>query len=160
MRKKTKIIIIVFVLLIIISIVAFLFVYQNKDGNTGVDIVKNTFPFGKSKEEKTKLITIPPPEKIKKNNLSAKTDDFLRLGLSQFTIVKDFINDYPDINFSDNLKNIFVSKYLKLKIDMNGDELFFALWDFACGNTNDFHFRTAGLIVISYFFQQCDIFES
>lgn len=47
MHKKT---IIIFVVLIVISIATFLFIYQNENGDKGVDIVKNALPFGKSND--------------------------------------------------------------------------------------------------------------
>ncbi|HDH04081.1 MAG TPA: hypothetical protein ENH22_00990 [Candidatus Campbellbacteria bacterium] len=106
-----------------------------------------------------KLLPLHPAEKIKKNRLSSKVDRYIRIGSGQFPLVKNFINDFPDIHFSDRLKNHFVQKYRELKPNLNGDELFYTLWDFACGNTNDFKYRTAGLVVLTYFFQQCDVFE-
>ena len=107
-----------------------------------------------------KFIPLHPEEKIRKNKLSADVNRNIRLGSVQFPLVKNFINDFPDPRFSERLKNIFVQIYRELKNELNGDELFYALWDFACGNTNDFNYRAAGLAVLTYFFQQCDVFES
>ena len=107
-----------------------------------------------------KLIPLHPTEKIRNNQLSIDVDRNIRMGSVQFPLVKNFINDFPDPNFSERLKSIFVEQYRKLKNDLNGDELFYALWDFACGNTNEYKYRAAGLAVLTYFFQQCDVFES
>ena len=82
------------------------------------------------------------------------------MGLSQAPLVKNFINAFPDIYFSDRLKNYFVEKYNELKTEFLGDDLFFELWNFASGNTSEFKYRAAGLAVLTYFFQQCDIFET
>lgn len=106
------------------------------------------------------LIPLHPAEKIAKNQLSTSVDINIRMGSAQFPLVKSFINDFPDIQFSERLKNIFVHQYRELKTELTGDELFYALWDFACGNTSEFKYRAAGLAVLTYFFQQCDVFES
>jgi len=55
MKKSFKIIIFIITILIVI-IVAFLFFYQNKDGNSGVDIIRDALPFGKGAPETPGLI--------------------------------------------------------------------------------------------------------
>ena len=115
---------------------------------------------GEIKQFDEKLIPLHPTEKIHKNQLSNDVDRNIRMGSVHFPLVKNFINDFPDPHFSERLKGIFVEQYHRLKNDLNGDELFYALWDFACGNTSDYKYRAAGLAVLTYFFQQCDVFES
>lgn len=51
MSKIKKITIISLVLILIIIFLGFLFVYKNKTGETGFDVVKNAFPFGKSAQD-------------------------------------------------------------------------------------------------------------
>ena len=125
-----------------------------------LEIIVKYFIEGKHKEIDEKRIPLHPKEKIDKNQLSTSIDNNIRMGLSQVHLVKNFINDFPDIYFSDRLKNQFVEKYRELKTNFQADELFYELWDFAAGNTSDFKYRTAGLAVLTYFFQQCDVFES
>lgn len=48
MSKNSKIIITTVVILLLVGLTVFLFLYQNKKGETGVDIIKNSLPFGKS----------------------------------------------------------------------------------------------------------------
>lgn len=125
-----------------------------------LEIILKHFIEGELKEIDEELIPLHPKEKIKKNQLSNKVDSYIRMGLSQAPLVKNFINAFPDIYFSDRLKNYFVEKYNELKTEFLGDDLFFELWNFASGNTSEFKYRAAGLAVLTYFFQQCDIFET
>jgi len=125
-----------------------------------LEIILKHFIEGELKEIDEKLIPLHPKEKIKKNNLSNKVDSYIHMGLSQAPLVKNFINDFPDIYFSDRLKNHFIEKYNELRTEYQGDDLFFELWDFASGNTGDFKYRSAGLTVLTYFFQQCDVFKT
>jgi len=111
------------------------------------------------KEEDEKLIPIHPKDKIMKNELSEEIADNIKIGLLKFPLVKNFINEFPDINFGDRLRSIFVKKYHEFKKEHSGDALFYTLWDFASGCTNEFNRRVSGLAVLSYFFQQCDVFE-
>lgn len=125
-----------------------------------LEVVLNYLKYETGKEYDERLIPLHPAEKIRKNRLSVEIDRYIRMGAVQFPLVKNFINDFPDPRFSERLKNIFVQQYRKLKEELDGDELFYALWDFACGQTNEFHYRAAGLTVLTYFFQQCDVFEA
>jgi len=107
------------------------------------------------------ITIVPPEDKIKKNNLSGKVKVSITTGMIQAKQVADYINQSPDINFGERLKQGFVDKYEQLKNEENidGDDLFNALFDFSCGGSNDFKERAAGLAVLVYFFEKCDVFE-
>lgn len=104
---------------------------------------------------------IPPKDKIKKNNLSSQTENLITMGMTQVKRVKDFINANPDIEFGEKLKQGFVVKYEQLKNQdrINGDELFNRLLDFASGSNARFDIRAAGLAVLTYLFEKCEVFE-
>lgn len=104
---------------------------------------------------------IPPKEKIRKNELSATTEQLITMGLTQVKQVAHFIDNCPDVEFGERLKQGFVSEYEKLlKEDgLRGDNLFNALLDFASGGSNDFKNRAAGLSVLVYLFEKCEVFE-
>lgn len=108
-----------------------------------------------------KLTIVPPKDKIKKNNLSGSVENLIATGIIQVKQVADYIDQSPDINFGESLKQGFVNKYEQLKNEKNmyGDDLFTALFDFSCGGSNDFKERAAGLAVLVYFFEKCDVFE-
>ncbi|OQA19715.1 MAG: hypothetical protein BWY64_00679 [bacterium ADurb.Bin363] len=103
---------------------------------------------------------IPPQEKIKKNNLSVATDNLITMGLSQSLLVKDYLNKHPDIYFNERLKGGFIKKYDDLrKIPLEGDSLFYGLLEFASNSSSDFKIQAAGLTVLVYFFELCEVFE-
>lgn len=104
---------------------------------------------------------IPPKEKIEKNGLSQKTTHLITMGLSQVNQVKEYIDRCPDIEFGERLKEGFVAEYERLKNEenLNGDDLFDCLLDFAAGYSSDFKIRAAGLTVLVYLFEKCEVFK-
>lgn len=111
-----------------------------------------------SNETNFKLIT--PIEKISKNKLSTSVSDFITMGMLRTELVKDYLNRNPDVNFAVRLRNGFINKYQELKVSLSGDELFYAILDFASGSSSEFINQATALTVVVYFFQICDIFES
>jgi len=108
-----------------------------------------------------KMISISPKEKIEKNNLSNEVENLITMGMMGYHQVKDYLNRHPDEKFADRLKEEFTQKYLELKKQgLSGDELFYELWNFASIGSNDFKLRAAGLKVLTYFFEICDVFET
>jgi len=107
------------------------------------------------------FVVITPKDKIKKNQLSAGTEALITMGITQATQVRNYISNCIDSDFGERLKNEFVIKYLQLKNDENlsGDELFYGLLDFASQGFTEFKEKAAGLAVLVYFFEACDIFE-
>lgn len=104
---------------------------------------------------------IPLSEKIKKNDLSSSIDQLITMGMTRVKQVERYINGCPDIEFGERLKQGFVIEYERLKnIEcLKGDDLFNALLDFASGNKNDFKYKAAGLTVLVYLFEKCEVFE-
>jgi len=107
------------------------------------------------------LTIIPPREKIKKNELSASIEQLITMGMTQVRQVNNFISKCPDIEFGERLTQGFVTEYERLKNEekLKGDDLFNALLDFASGKSNDFKNRAAGLTVLTYLFEKCEVFE-
>ncbi|HEY4800301.1 MAG TPA: ABC-three component system protein [Bacteroidia bacterium] len=110
--------------------------------------------------ESTTYKVIPPTEKISKNKLSSTVSEYITMGMIRTELIHDYLNRNPDMNFSNRLRNGFVEKYNELRKSKNGDELFWELLDFAGGGSTLFSHQAAGLTVLVYFFQICDIFES
>ena len=104
---------------------------------------------------------IPPKDKIRKNGLSSKIEQLITIGMTQVSQVADFINKHPDIDFGDRLKIGFVTEYeqLKNREGLSGDNLFNRLLEFACGNSIEFDRQAAGLAVLVYLFEKCEVFE-
>lgn len=109
----------------------------------------------------TSFTLVPQKDKIKKNNLSGEVEALITMGTAQVNQVADFIDKCPDIEFGERLKQGFVEQYQKLKNTegLAGDDLFDALLDFAAGSSNDFKEKAAGLAVLVYLFEKCEVFE-
>ncbi len=111
-------------------------------------------------ESNQTLTIIPPKKKIQKNGLSAEVENLIIMGMAGIKQVKDYLNENPDFDFAGRLRNGFVQKYLELKQGgLTGDELFYELWNFASINSGDFKIRAAGLKILTYFFEICEVFD-
>lgn len=107
------------------------------------------------------LNLITPAEKIQKNSLSVETDTLIKIGLMKRYDVSDYLNNNPDIEFSDRLRAGIIEKYTQLKDQgYTADELFHELLIFASRGNHDIRMQSAALAVLSYYFEICDIFES
>jgi len=107
------------------------------------------------------LTVIPPKDKINKNSLSSRTESLITMGMTQINQVREFISNFPDGGYGERLKEGFMEEYEKLKNQDNfsGDELFDALLEFSSGNKRGFREKAAGLTILVYFFESCDVFE-
>lgn len=107
----------------------------------------------------SEILVVHPKEKIDKNKLSPEVENLIIKGMAQTKLVGDYIDKNPDPEFGERLRQGFINEYKKLKEELDGDNLFYALLDFACGNSSSFKEKAAGLTVLCYFFEKCDIFE-
>ncbi|RJQ15082.1 MAG: HNH endonuclease [Nitrospiraceae bacterium] len=106
------------------------------------------------------ITVIPPHEKIKRNNLSSEVGNLITTGMIQKKQVEKYLNENPDYQFSERLRAGFVNKYRELKDSgLEGDSLFYALFEFAYNNSPDFKLQSAGLSVLTHFFEICEVFE-
>lgn len=98
-------------------------------------------------------------EKIKKNSLQ-EFQNFITMGLSSNAIIEEYFNRHPDVRISEKITSIMSTKYKELKdIKKNSVEIFNELWDFASGNNHEFKYKAAGLGILTYFFEKCEVFE-
>jgi len=104
---------------------------------------------------------IPHKEKIEKNNLSNQVANFITHGTIGAKEVTKYLENHPDIDFGNRIRERFVDEYYTLRHDENllNDDLFWRLLDFASLNSNDDKIRIAGLSVLTYLFEKCDVFE-
>lgn len=98
-------------------------------------------------------------DKIKKNSLE-DVQSFITMGLISNKIIVDFINKYPSPSFASTLNLIMANEYKKLKDDgLDSVTIFHELWNLTSGNKNEFIYRAAGLGILAYFFEECEVFE-
>jgi hypothetical protein len=108
------------------------------------------------------FLLTPPRAKILRNGFSAQLDIYFNMGMSKAKEVADFVSHVSiiDANFPEQLKAGFVQKYDALKKSgLEGDALFESLHEFASGGSNAFARQAAGLAVLLYLFEKCEIFE-
>ncbi len=105
---------------------------------------------------------ISPEEKIAKNSLSSGSRHVIASGLSGQKIVAQFVEAETrlDTDFPDRLKSGFLAEYYRLRtLGHRDDELFELMCSFAQRGAKTQATRTAGLAVLIYLFEICDVFE-
>lgn len=108
------------------------------------------------------FIPTAPAEKMRKNGLTDNLLRKLQLGLSMFSEVEAFIQGFGRLNpqFPERLKAGFTGRYNDFVAhEVRGDALFEALQDFASASSSSFDRQAAGLAVLCYLFQKCEVFE-
>jgi hypothetical protein len=105
---------------------------------------------------------IHPDEKIKKNALSNGARHIIAAGLTSRGTVSAYVEAEAqlDPDFPERLKAGFLEKYYSLrKQGHKGDDLFELMCSFAQRGSSSQADRTAGLAVLIYLFEICDVFE-
>ena len=105
-------------------------------------------------------------DKIRKNHLSETVLHEIETGMTRVKLVEEYVDSHPDSSFGLRLKNGFVTEYIRLKDEekLQGDYMFYSLWGFAAGGgggggTGDMSKASAGLAVLVYLFEKCEVFE-
>lgn len=97
--------------------------------------------------------------KINKNSLQEVQAE-INMGLTKIATVEDYLNRNPDIHFAERLTDIMAQQYIELKTRYSDNvEIFNILWGITSGNYTDFKYRAAGLGILVYFFEECEVFE-
>lgn len=103
-----------------------------------------------------------PAEKLSKNRLTREVHTRVLAGLSFFPLVEDYVEMVTrlDDRFPERLRAGFLEKYEDFRqCGLDGDALFAALHDYASSGSSDFTRQAAGLGVLCYLFQKCEVFE-
>ena len=103
-----------------------------------------------------------PDEKIKKNDLSSASRRVIASGLVSQATVASYVEAEAqlDPDFPDKLRSGFLAEYHALRHKGHkGDELFELMCAFAVRGLKKQIDRTAGLAVLVYLFEICDVFE-
>lgn len=100
--------------------------------------------------------------KISKNHLTQGVHFLITMGMGKVREVHRFVEHNAILNpdFPEKLKAGFLAEYQRLRIaGLEGDALFDCLHKFSCGNSSDMKKAAAGLAVLSYLFERCEVFE-
>jgi len=104
-----------------------------------------------------------PEEKMSKNGLTSSIRILVDMGLAKAGEVRHLIENNAKINFPDvpeRLKSSLNTEYLKLMEEgIRGDDLFIRLHEFSSCKNSDLRWQAAGLAILCYFFETCDVFE-
>ncbi len=106
--------------------------------------------------------SLDPKAKMERNNLTDKVHFLITLGFAKFKEVETYVENIAliDSQFPERLKAGFIIEYNRLiEAGFEGDSLFEALREFAYGRSRDFQQQAAGLAVLTYLFQKCEIFK-
>ena len=103
-----------------------------------------------------------PAAKMQKNGLTENSSFMLTLAIGKARDVEAFVEAMAnlDYDYPERLRAGFVGQYNALvKQGLAGDGLFQGLVDFATGISTDFALKAAGLAVLGYLFEKCEVFE-
>ena len=102
-----------------------------------------------------------PQDKIQRNELSDDSQWIIRMGLAVAGEVGRYVEAVAreDDQFPERLKSGFLSEYYSLRQKgIFGDELFLGMCEIA-GQGLDFPAKMAGVAVLVYLFEKCEVFE-
>jgi hypothetical protein len=105
---------------------------------------------------------VPPEEKIQRNELSNGPRHIIAAGLASRGTVAQFVEAEAQLDpeFPERLKAGFLAEYYSLRSEgEKGDVLFEMMCAFAQRGAKTQAERTAGIAVLVYFFEICDVFE-
>lgn len=103
----------------------------------------------------------PPPSvlKLKKNALSDEAARLLQLGRPKTRLVEMYFRKTGPVELGEKIAEAFREKYGQLKaVGLEPDQIFSYLQEFA-GVKGEPKRQAAAMAVMTYFFDQCDIFE-
>ena len=110
----------------------------------------------------TSISVIPPRDKMERNGLTNQTATLVNIGLIQSKEVQDFVETMSSLDrtFISRLTSGFVDEYQeKREIGLEGDFLFEELRQFSAQGRSDILHQCAGLAVLVYLFERCEVFE-
>ena len=105
---------------------------------------------------------VAPDAKIHRNGLSSASRLTIAMGISASPTVAAFVEQesLTDSDFPERLKAGFLEEYYRLRKEgFRGDELFEFMCEFAQRGMREQSKRTAGLAVLIYLFERCEVFE-
>lgn len=102
-----------------------------------------------------------PHDKIAINKFSPHVEHLIRFGFTKTGLVREFFEKWPDATYGDLITGSINTEYLRLRDSgLNSDNIFYGLRAFVLGTmTLTSEQEMACLVVLSYFFEECDIFE-
>jgi len=113
-------------------------------------------------EPVSEFAVTPPLQKMQRNALTDRVIDLVYLGAMRARDVAEFVEGMTAVShdFPERLKAGFVEEYNARRNEgLHGDSLFEALRLFAAGDSRDLREQAAGLAILVYLFEKCEVFE-
>lgn len=104
----------------------------------------------------------PVLEKMERNQISPDNLHIISIGMMKVREVGNYVGHVAlvDPDFPERLKGGFVKEYQNQRDQgFRGDELFDRLHQFASGYSSNFKRSAAGLAILVYLFEKCEVFE-
>ena len=105
----------------------------------------------------------PVPAKMAKNGIeSPGVQTLIGMAVAKASVVAAFVQmiSQVDASYPERLRNGFLTELARLQaLDLSGDAAFIELYKFAAGHSDDFVKQAAGLAVLGYFFEACEVFQ-
>ena len=105
---------------------------------------------------------IPPQDKIARNGLTEHSSKLFNTGMLQVQQVKNYVETTGSVDhtFVERLTSGFISEYQQqTQAGLQGDALFAAMFRFSVQGRTEFEYQSAGLAVLVYLFERCEVFE-
>lgn len=126
-----------------------------------LDIITKAVAKG-APDEALDFTVVDPASKMARNAITASVGGLLRIGLANARVVAAYLDQFAavDASIGERLKAGFVAEYARLVDDgASGDALFEGMHEFATKGLADFTRQAAGLAVLAYLFDTCEVFE-
>ena len=108
------------------------------------------------------ISVIPLQEKIARNGLTEQSSRLFNIGLQQVQQVQNYVETMGSIDrtFVVRLISRFIGEYdQQRQTGLQGDSLFAAMLQFSAQGRTELIYRCAGLAVLVYLFERCEVFE-
>ncbi|GEM_PF-1765672 len=105
---------------------------------------------------------VPVVTKMSKNELTGSAQRRLTSGVIQAKMVAKYVENQINVipDFPEKLKAGFAKEYDNLReAGLKGNALLDALHEFSCNRSSDYELRAAGIAVLYYLFEKCEVFE-
>ena len=105
---------------------------------------------------------IPPQEKMARNGLTEQSSRLFNMGLMQIQQVQRYVETTGSVDhtFVRRLTSGFITEYQQqTQAGLEGDALFAEMFRFSAQGRTDFPHQSAGLAVLVYLFERCEVFE-
>ncbi|NQE53229.1 hypothetical protein C5S29_06515 [ANME-1 cluster archaeon GoMg3.2] len=110
-----------------------------------------------NKDDNSKLVLPDWNEKMKLNVLSESVSQLLSNGCFQLHSLDEYLKDSSDF-LADSLRDKMNEVYLQEKENKSGDKLFWAIVNSASPKAEQMY-QTSVIVIMSKYFETCDIFE-